>query len=261
MTMFRLTMATVGILLGAAAVQAGDVFRLALPSRDAVPAMKLGEVTPEAETIDVWRGGGFRGGYHGGFRGGYYGGYRGGYWGGYRGGYWGGGVRVYGGYGGFGGYGYRPYYYPQVYAGYSYYAPAYSYYYCPISEVTPGIASTFSLKVTPAGPSISAAQPVPVPSVTTPVPVAPLPQPTPGDGTFPYDGGPGAPVPLPKADTQPMNTQPSVPLEGRPVSIPATRATPKYTYPAYGEQPRSAEREDRSTLIKAKAQPIRQVQR
>ncbi|HTU91808.1 MAG TPA: hypothetical protein VMF69_17125, partial [Gemmataceae bacterium] len=57
-------------------------------------------------------------------------------------------------------------------------------------------------------------------------------------GTFPYDGGPSNVVPNPK-DTPPSSTTPpSVPLEGRAVSLP--KAAPKWTYPAYGERARRA---------------------
>jgi hypothetical protein len=245
-------LAVAGLLAGSASSQAGDVFRLAIPAGDNTPTMKLGEVGPDADTLDIFRGG-FRGGFGGGFRGGFGGGFRGGFGGGFRGGFVGGGFRsFYGGYGyrpywgGF--YGYRPYYwggYGYGYSGYPNYL--YSGYYgglCPIGGVSPGIATTtFSLQLSPA----ASVQGVPSGSAPYPAPSNPA-RPAPNDGTFEYDGGPRSPIPIPRGepstprtDPAPVNPQPSVPLEGRPVSIPATvRPAPKYTYPAYGEQPRAS---------------------
>ena len=142
---------------------------------------------------------------------------------------------------------YRPYYYPRVYSSFSfyysapyfrygyyrpyvysyYYAPPvyyYSapYYYCPISDTAPTMpyATTLGLRA-----GYTAPQSAPD-AVTAP---APLP---PADGTYPYDGGPANPVPQPSARPAAPATPP-VPLEGRPVSLPAPEK--KYTYPAYGE--------------------------
>jgi len=261
-------LAAAGLLAGSASSQAGDVFRLAIPAGDDTPTMKLGEVDASADTLDVWRGGfhgGFRGGF-GGFRGGFggfrggFGGYRGFYGGGYRG-FWGGGYRGFYG----GGYGYRPWYgswygyQPYYYGGYGYagYPLYYGSYYggCyPIAGISPDTATTtFSLQLGSTalraqlqpGPS-AAVQAAPSGSAPYPAPSNSAP-PAPNAGTYEYDGGPRAPIPLPKGepatprtDPVPMNTQPAVPLEGRSVSIPAVvRTTPKYTYPAYGEQPRS----------------------
>jgi hypothetical protein len=74
--------------------------------------------------------------------------------------------------------------------------------------------------------------------IETPLPGRPAPAPR-GGQTFPYDGGPQAPVPMPgraPAPTAepPAAPRPMVPLEGRSVSLPAK---PRYTYAAYGEQP------------------------
>jgi len=261
-------LAVTGLLAGSASSRAGDLFRLAIPAGDNTPTMKLGEAGTDADTLDVW----FRGGFHGGFRGGFYGGYRGFYGGGFRGfgGYGGGyGYRsFYGGYGGFGGYrpfygssfAYRPYYW----GGCGYYGyPSYwygNYGFCPIGGASPALASTtFSLELGSGGLEAQL-QPVPAPSVQpvpngsapSPAPSTPA-RPAPNEGTFEYDGGPRTPVPIPRGepsappaprtDPAPMNLQPAVPLEGRPVSIQTqttVRTGPRYTYPAYGEQPRTA---------------------
>jgi len=250
-------LAVAGLLAGSASSRAGDLFRLAIPTGDNTPTMKLGEAGTDADTLDVW----FRGGFHGGFRGGFYGGgYRGFYGGGY-----GGGFR--GGYGGFGGYGYRSFYgnyfayRPYYWGGYGCYSYP-SYYYggyglCPIGGESPTVASTtFSLELGSGGlqaqlqPAPSASvQPAPNGSAPYPAPSTPA-RPAPNEGTFEYDGGPRTPIPIPKGGEQPstprtepapMNTQPPMPLEGRPVSIQApVRTAPKYTYPAYGEQPRTS---------------------
>jgi hypothetical protein len=75
-------------------------------------------------------------------------------------------------------------------------------------------------------------------------------------GTYPYNGGPVNPVPMPlaPASSRPMESQPApktLPLEGLPISLPGTTAvSKKYTYPAYGEPARTAFAEDRITVIK-----------
>src|SRR5262249_48317556 len=63
----------------------------------------------------------------------------------------------------------------------------------------------------------------------------PTPRPLPSaDPTFPYDGGPRAPVPMPTIDPAPKAAPPgAAPLEGRSVSLPAKPA--KLTFPAYGQ--------------------------
>lgn len=268
-------LAVVGILAGAAAVQAGDTIRLGLPAQDDAPAIRLGEVSPDAELLDAryvryggyggyggYRGYGGYGGYrsygyggYGGYRGYGYGGYRGYGYGGYRGyGYGGysGGYRGYSGgfYGGFsGGYygGYRGY----GYGGYRGYGYGGSGYYG-ISEPVPSGPAVYSLNIVP-GVVQGSERPTPY----LPSDPQPAPRPLPNDGTFDYDGGPRSPVPLPKAD-QPNNKPPTVPLEGRPVSLPG-RSTPKYTYPAYGEVPRPpASGNDRGLLTRDET---RRVQR
>jgi hypothetical protein len=193
-----------------------------------------------------------RGGYHAHWGGGY--GYRRGYWGGYgyNRGYW----------GGYGYAGYRPYYYrpayyrPLVYVNYyqPYYYPSPVYYY-PIS----GQAQVQATYVqTPA----QAQLPAPPYQTTTNRPQllpqpATVPQQQPeGPQTFPYDGGPQAPLP----DVDPASgPRPFIPLQGKIVSLPrettlgstqhllvslnsrtqstAGPAPNAYAYLAYGEQP------------------------
>lgn len=164
-------------------------------------------------------------------------------------------ARYYGGYHGgaryYGSYYHRPYYYssyyyrPYYYRPYvnfctPYYYPTYYYreYYYPLAGNS---VSTVTLQTT--GNS-------------------PLP-PANGDGTFPYDGGPHNPIPMPNPmdDTNPTkNPRGIVPLDGRLVTLPITTtggispvtapaiqrlrfvttpsATPiRVTYPAYGEEP------------------------
>jgi hypothetical protein len=223
------------------------------------------QLDQDTETVET--------GYRGGFRGGW-GGYRGGYWGGgYRGGYWGGGYRGYwGGYRSF--YAYRPYYY-----GYSYYQPYYSYYYAPnpypyyyyysspIGLSAPVGNGPAVLRVQPraydqtplAGqprdmlPPNGQSQPygqLP-PNAQQPPSYAPQ-----GNPSYPYDGGPSQPVPMPRAtpDNRPTapGAAPSLPLEGRPVSLPTPAL--RLTYPAYGEPPvRTNFATDRSTVVKTTA--------
>lgn len=71
---------------------------------------------------------------------------------------------------------------------------------------------------------------VPSPSIIVP----------PVDGTYPYDGGPVIPVPMPGSAPAPTKAPAAtVPLDGRLVSIPAP--SNKYQYLAYGEKPRPTE--------------------
>jgi hypothetical protein len=68
-----------------------------------------------------------------------------------------------------------------------------------------------------------------------------LPMPTPSNGTYDYDGGPANPVPLPRATPAPTAVPPkAAPAPAlREVSVPQRQPT-RYTYAAYGEQPRPA---------------------
>lgn len=210
----------------------------------------------------------YRGGWGGGYRGGYgYGGYRGGY--AYRGGYGG----FYGarysvgyGYGGYRGgyyrpaYGYyRPYSYgyaqPYYYGGYtsyysypSYYYPSYSYYYpCSDSVPTMPYATVLQGSVSTYAPQV----------VTTPAPVAP----PAGDGTFRYDGGPGV-VPAPTPGETPaaptVTPRPTLPLEGRLVSLP-TAPTVTVSYPAYGEAPATVRPATSDTRLVSTPRPASRI--
>jgi hypothetical protein len=257
----------------ASAARADDVIRLAFPdskqpSSNDVITLKGTLNDLNADTLEAryggYRGGygGYRGGYYGGYRGGYYGGYRGGYYAGYgyrggyyggygyRGGYYGGGYGGYGGYGGgyYGG-GYGGYYAVPYYGGYGY--GGYGYYGCsdvvgadlyPVCSRTVVVqpATTYYYVVPPAQVQVR-------PQLQTqPVPVMPKAD----DGTFPYDGGPKSPVPMPQTLESARPTL--VPPQARPqsgetlVSLPApklieakrpeAKQTGKWNYPAYGEQ-------------------------
>jgi hypothetical protein len=245
---------------------------------------------PSAARIDMQGGTdtelvrGFHGGYHGGY-GHYHGGYRGGYYGGYYGGYRG----YYGGYYGrgygYGGY-YRPYYggyyggyYRPYYGGYYgsyypyssvYYQPYYTSYY---SGYYPCVGQT-AATVTLAQANYSAPQQYAAPqNYGTQQNYYSEPLTAPGaNSTFPYNGGPSSPIPMP-APNNPV--QPGqkigdpnrgiIPLDGKLVSLPnettggftpvtaparnivtpqtrtpattTTTAAPRVVYPAYGEEP------------------------
>jgi hypothetical protein len=216
----------------AAPAQAGDVFRLGLNGE--APAFDLKGDGGAPDLTTQWRA--YRRGYYRGYYNGYYGGYgsyypR--YYGGYYGSYY---PRYYGSYYYPGYYGYS--YYPRYYGGYygSYY-PGYSYYYpgyyygisynspigCPAGDQdVPGVV------LTPGGKGTAESYKQPT------GPMKPVPQ----EGTYPYDGGPSDPVPMPKAEPAPAGSAPrTVPLEGRPVSLPPAAPKKKYDYLAYGEKP------------------------
>jgi len=266
-----------GLLLAVGNVSwAQDTVRLGGPS--AQLDMQGGTDT---ELVRGFHGGGYHGGWHGGYRGygGYYGGYRG-YYGGYRG-YYGGygyGRGYYGGYG-YGGY-YRPYYggyyggyypYSSVYYQPYYSTPYYSSYYYPC--IGQNAATVTLAQANYSAPQYAAPQ-----SYSTqqqnygPVPYSEaVPSPG-GNSTYPYNGGPSSPIPLPAPNpVQPgqkigdpsNNNRGIVPLDGKLVSLPnettggftpvtapartivtpqtrtpaTTTTTPRVVYPAYGEEP------------------------
>jgi hypothetical protein len=77
------------------------------------------------------------------------------------------------------------------------------------------------------------------------------------DGTYPYDGGPSNPVPLPGPRAVPTTPTPSAPTTGprpvapakgsllvsyppRPAAAPASRPASGFAYPAYGEDTRAS---------------------
>ena len=78
-------------------------------------------------------------------------------------------------------------------------------------------------------------QPQPLPQ---PLPrINPIPQDSAQERTFPYDGGPMNPVPMPQLAPEQNQPRPFLPTDGRPVSIPARAEVKKsYTYRAYGEK-------------------------
>lgn len=73
-----------------------------------------------------------------------------------------------------------------------------------------------------------------------------VPPTAPNQATYPYDGGPRSPVPMPRNgnDTKPRPetrpAQPTVPLEGTPIAYPTPVTQKKYVYPGYGERPAPA---------------------
>jgi len=223
--------------------------------------------------------GGYRGGYYGGYRGGYYGGYRGGYYGGYYGGY----RPYYGGYyGGYSGYGYGGYGYGGYgYGGYGYYCSNNLYGGCSTVNV---VAPTYSnpqpyVPNAPApvinnfayngngydgngnngngyngngyngngyngngnGYNGNGYNGNGYNGNGTGLPVTP----PSGDGTYPYNGGPSLPVPMPVYQQQPQyspaKTVPATPSTLRLVSTSSQQPQPTttYAYPAYGEDTRA----------------------
>lgn len=195
-----------------------------------------------------WGGGyGYRG-YYGGWGG--YGGWNRG-WGGYgwnRGGYYGGYYprsyvsvnvgRPYWG-GGWGGGYYGSYYRPAFsYSSFSSYQsyPIYSSYY----DCAPGFYLGIGGGTGTAAPTVTLGGSNFAPPVgQQPELSQPMAQPAAPEGTFPYDGGPSNPVPLPQGDVQPI--PPAIPdATDLPISGKAkpglTPAKTPYKYKAYGEK-------------------------
>jgi hypothetical protein len=275
--------AALGLWASPAWAQFSDVKTLRLGD---VPTIKLGKAGPNADTELVRSYGGHHGGYHGGYRSNYYGGYRG-YYGGYRGFYGGyhnyyrpyyAGFRPY-----YGGYGYRNFYYPRYslyaslfgygygygygYRPYAYYAPP-VYYYDPSCYYPTGLTTSTFSTYSPVMPLTSQYESGYVPQ-GTPVPQPGsaedrgVPVPKPGsaeDGTFPYDGGPSSPVPMPKADPVPSRdpVRPAPKPEGRIVSLPAP--TTPFAYSAYGEKTAPTSfAQDRPAVLKS--DPVKAARR
>jgi hypothetical protein len=215
--------AAAGLLMATASARAGDTVRLDLKKGDAVTT-KLNFDGKDVGTFDVHSGHRYH--HHYGFYGSFYGGYY---------------PRFYG---------YYPrYYYPAF--SFSIYRPVYYYprsvviysdpFLCPIGGNTLSTPPATNLRN---GPGSGGADET-----------LPPPRPAPADGTFPYDGGPKNPVPIPKANSEPASA-PTVPLEGRSVSLPARPA--KVTYPAYGETQKQTDfARDRNPP--AKPEPVKQV--
>jgi hypothetical protein len=135
------------------------------------------------------------------------------------------------------GYGY-PYYgygYGYPYSGYGYgYPISYSYASCLPSYTTYYASNGNATRVTPATAVVALRGPQRIP---TPPPddqlSAPRALPSP-DGTFPYDGGPQNPVPMPNPDAKPTRQRPGAGNGTLPVYVPAKAA--KYYYAAYGQR-------------------------
>ena len=169
---------------------------------------------------------------------------------GYGGYGWGG---LYGGYSGYPGYGVYGYGYPiYSYGGYGYPISTYGSYYAPYGYASPGYygISTYNY-VCPPGTSVTVANPSPsvvVPDLP-PAGSSTYPPATQPGGTYPYDGGPANPVPLPKVQqtvpldpAQPapaVNPRRPAPAQGLFVSYPPRRPTTGFAYPAYGEDTRA----------------------
>ncbi len=243
------------VLLVAATVRADDTIVLKRVKGD-VPAEQLSRATDSGDTLDVH----FRGVrvYGGGAR--YYGGV-------YRYGY------------GFGYYGPRVsvgLYASPYYVAPSYYYPSYYYpstttitvvpsTYYPIANPAGTSSPTFRLNLDPpATPGGGETLPRPRPDVPTgsgetlprPRPDAPaapgetLPKPRQdrsGNQTFPYDGGPQAPVPLPRPDPNGSKPPADVPDDGKVVSLPGSA---KFAYPAFGDKAGRSVFEERTVLTR-----------
>ena len=234
----KLAVSTAVLLAAAGWSRAGADDILRLDGKGDATNLTLGA---KAEADNLLVRGGHGGGYHSAGRYGYHG-YH--HYGAFR----------YGGYHHYGAYRYGyPRYYRPYYGGYYWpwravafglsFWPGYysSYYYNPPAVIysSPVYPYTYPAEI-----SVS-----PVPSTTilgTPrtLPAAPQPEiapppakKPPADGTYPYDGGPQNPVPLPKKVEPAPTAVPPVPLVpgGRVVSLP--RSSEKYTYLGYGEKP------------------------
>jgi hypothetical protein len=223
-----------------AAAHAGDIFRLGLNGE--APTFNLKGDGGAQDVLPVW---GRR--YAAGYYSGYYSGYSGAYyprWGYYGSYYY---PRYYGSY--YPGYygAYYPGYYGSYYPGYYSYYPGYygySYYY---PTYYPAITYVSPIGCRPGSQDVPATVLTPGGQVTTdtyklPAAAPDRMQPVPQDGTYRYDGGPSNPVPLPRTEPAPAgNARPqTVPLDGRPVSLPPAVPKKKYEYLAYGEKPAAA---------------------
>jgi len=245
------------------ATRAGDTFRLDMSGPATTSALDLRD-SNSGDLFDVAYRGGFHGGFYrpgpvgyrpyygGGFARPYYGGYARPY---YRPLYYGGFYRPY-----YGAYYARSYYggYATPYYGGYYSAPSYYYYsapayYNPCALPSPTPAVTLRVAPTPTyqGTVVPGGTIVPESSVPggTIVPESSVPQANPG--TFPYDGGPKAPVPMPRIEEAPRPPQDDGavirPADERLVSLPTPdlsaanvngTGTGKWAYPAYGEKPK-----------------------
>jgi hypothetical protein len=263
-----------GLALTSAARAGDDVIRLAPPKQPSGDVRTLGATADDLATENLeayYRGyGGYRGGY-GGYRGFYGGGYRGFYGGGYRGGFYGAGFNrgfygagfrggYYGGYRGFygggfrggyyGGYYSQPYYYSNYYSYPSYYGGYYGYACSDVggAEVYP-ICSQRTVVVVrqPANYSVQPQQPpLQTQPQYNPTPIPQMPR-ADEEGTFPYDGGPKTPVPMPQTfedarpsllqRPRPQSDETVVSLKPQLVEEKKSSSSGKWNFPAYGEAP------------------------
>jgi hypothetical protein len=206
--------------VGTVAARASDTKRLVLKPETAAQTMTLQGDT--AETVDV----------HGWYRRGYF---------------WG--PRFYG-------YSfYRPYfgfaYYPRYWWG-----PSISFGVGPVYSVIRPRAFFYAAPVYSYGITIAAGG-LPSSTIIDSSPILPAPPSEqlapprllPNDGTFPYNGGPSQPVPLPRLEPAPMRVPvPTAPLEGRAVSLPGKAK--RYTYAAYGDDKvKASSRDDTRRMV------------
>lgn len=227
---------------GAASAADRDTLLLGGGSGDGTTMTLGGKGTAaQAATEDTELTGGYRGyyGWGGGFRyGGYYGGYRG-FYGGFRPYYSSFRAPFYGGF--------RPY---SSFYSFNFYRPAfytprvfYSNFYTPVYAPFP-VYTTFysppSFYLGIGGAAGSGAPTVPLGAdFARPQPAQPMAQPgvPGGDGTFPYDGGPINPVPVPKGEPQMIPpAAPSATVTDLPISVKPKSTTSPYRYKAYGEK-------------------------
>jgi hypothetical protein len=219
---------------------ANDIIRLNLSAKPDVsaPTQTL-QLTPANDAVTEptrWGRWGGWGGYYGGWHG--YRGWNGGF--GYRPWYGGGfGYRPW--YGGFGGFAYAPRFYGGFYPnyGFSTFYPSYGWGYSSYSVYYPPVVFSPCASTILSVPSTTLN--VPAPAVAPAVPnvpqqeTLPTPRPAPPAQSFPYDGGPKAPMPLPTPDAAPPMIPPIPAKPAGEVGLPIAVTPKKVTYPAYGE--------------------------
>jgi hypothetical protein len=140
-------------------------------------------------------------------------------------------------------YPYYSYYYPSSYYSPYFYEPL-GFYYPSADYVGPSVYyAPDNYYDYPNGYGLSpGSRPLPTPGrsvmppATGPEETIPMPRPQQKGGTYPYDGGPANPVPMPQAVSTPSRKAGIPPTsDGRLVA--AESKAPKYTYQAYGEKP------------------------
>jgi hypothetical protein len=199
--------------------RADEVIRLG-SSQEGAKTLTLGLNDDDADTELIHWGRRFYGRSYG-FYGGYYGGYRGGYYRSYYRPYYGFGVSYYRPY-----YSYRSYYSPYYSSSFYSYPSYYSY------PAHYGVYSPCATTTAPTTPTVVLGQS----TFSSPVSnVAPAPA-NRSNGTFPYNGGPASIIPEPSENDPIVEPkQPTVPREGKLVSLPST-SSPAYVYRAYTKE-------------------------